>query len=124
MLTVEMEMQQKARDNLEQYNRDYYLREQMKVIRQELGEESDNDIDVYREKIRALELAEDIEKKLMKDIDRLSKQPFGSQEGAVQRGYLDTVLELPWNKQTRERIDIAAARKILEKDHYGMEKVK
>ena len=124
MLTVEMEMQQKARDNMEQYNRDYYLREQMKVIRQELGEESDNDIDVYREKIRALELAKDIEKKLMKDIDRLSKQPFGSQEGAVLRGYLDTVLELPWNNKTKERIDIAAARKILEKDHYGMEKVK
>ena len=125
MLSVEIEMQQKARDNMEQYNRDYYLREQMKVIRQELGEgESDNDVDVYREKVLALKLAEDIEKKLLKDIDRLSKQPFGSQEGAVLRGYLDTILELPWNKQTRERIDIAAARKILEKDHYGMEKVK
>ena len=125
MLSVEIEMQQKARDNMEQYNRDYYLREQMKVIRQELGEgESDNDVDVYREKVLALKLGEDVEKKLLKDIDRLSKQPFGSQEGAVLRGYLDTILELPWNKQTRERIDIAAARKILEKDHYGMEKVK
>ena len=125
MLSVEIEMQQKARDNMEQYNRDYYLREQMKVIRQELGEgESDNDVDVYREKVLALKLGEEIEKKLLKDIDRLSKQPFGSQEGAVLRGYLDTILELPWNKQTRERIDIAAARKILEKDHYGMEKVK
>ena len=125
MLSVEIEMQQKARDNMEQYNRDYYLREQMKVIRQELGEgESDNDVDIYREKVLALKLGEEIEKKLLKDIDRLSKQPFGSQEGAVLRGYLDTILELPWNKQTRERIDIAAARKILEKDHYGMEKVK
>ena len=125
MLSVEIEMQQKARDNMEQYNRDYYLREQMKVIRQELGEgESDNDADVYREKVLALKLGEDIEKKLLKDIDRLSKQPFGSQEGAVLRGYLDTILELPWNNKTKERIDIAAARKILEKDHYGMEKVK
>ena len=125
MLSVEIEMQQKARDNMEQYNRDYYLREQMKVIRQELGEgESDNDVDVYREKVLALKLGEDIEKKLLKDIDRLSKQPFGSQEGAVLRGYLDTILELPWNNKTKERIDIAAARKILEKDHYGMEKVK
>ncbi len=125
MLSVEIEMQQKARDNMEQYNRDYYLREQMKVIRQELGEgESDNDVDVYREKVLALKLGEEIEKKLLKDIDRLSKQPFGSQEGAVLRGYLDTILELPWNNKTRERIDIAAARKILEKDHYGMEKVK
>ena len=124
MLSVELEMQQKARDNMEQYNRDYYLREQMKVIRQELGEESDNDIDVYREKVLALALSGDTEKKLLKDIDRLSKQPFGSQEAAVLRGYLDTILELPWKEKTKERIDIAAARKILEKDHYGMEKVK
>ena len=125
MLSIEMEMQQKARDNMEQYNRDYYLREQMKVIRQELGEgEGENDADVYREKILALHLSEDSEKKLLKDIDRLNKQPFGSQEGAVLRGYLDTILELPWNNKTKERIDIAAARKILEKDHFGMEKVK
>ncbi len=125
MLSIEMEMQQKARDNMEQYNRDYYLREQMKVIRQELGEgESDNDVDVYRENIRKLGLSEDSEKKLMKDIDRLGKQPFGSQEGAVLRGYLDTILELPWNTRTKERIDISAARRILEKDHFGLEKVK
>ena len=125
MLSIELEMQQKARENMEQYNRDYYLREQMKVIRQELGEgESDNDVDEYREKVRSLGLCEDSEKKLLKDIDRLSKQPFGSQEGAVLRGYLDTILELPWNHKTKERIDIAAARKILEKDHFGMEKVK
>jgi len=125
MLTIEMEIQQKARENMEQYNRDYYLREQIKVIRQELGEgETEGDTDVYREKILALHLNEESEKKLLKDIDRLSKQPFGSQEGAVLRGYLDTVLELPWNKKTKERIDIAAARKILEKDHFGMEKVK
>ena len=125
MLSIEMEIQQKARDNMEQYNRDYYLREQIKVIRQELGEgETDGDADVYREKVLALHLKEESEKKLLKDIDRLSKQPFGSQEGAVLRGYLDTILELPWNTKTKERIDIAAARKILEKDHYGMEKVK
>ena len=125
MLTVEMEMQQKARENMDQYNRDYYLREQMRVIRQELGEgESDDDIQLYRDKVKMLALPEDSEKKLLKDIDRLAKQPFGSQEGAVLRGYLDTILELPWNERTRERIDIAAARKILEKDHYGMEKVK
>ncbi|MBR7178494.1 MAG: endopeptidase La [Oscillospiraceae bacterium] len=125
MLTIEMEIQQKARENMEQYNRDYYLREQMKIIRQELGEgETDGDADIYREKILALGLEEEVEKKLLKDIDRLAKQPYGSQEGAVLRGYLDTVLELPWKTKTKERIDISAARKILEKDHYGMEKVK
>ena len=125
MLTIELEIQQKARENMEQYNREYYLREQMKIIRQELGEgELDSDGDVYREKVLALKLDAEIEKKLLKDIDRLNKQPFGSQEGAVLRGYLDTILDLPWNKKTKERIDIAAARKVLEKDHYGLEKVK
>ncbi len=125
MITVEMEMQQKARESMEQYNRDYFLREQMKAIREELGDgEPDGDADIYRERVRALKLPEESEKKLLKDIDRLAKQPFGSQEAAVLRGYLDTVLELPWNVKTKERIDIAAARKILEKDHYGMEKVK
>ena len=125
MLTIELEIQQKARENMEQYNREYYLREQMKIIRQELGEgELDSDGDVYREKVLELKLDAEIEKKLLKDIDRLNKQPFGSQEGAVLRGYLDTILDLPWNKKTKERIDIAAARKVLEKDHYGLEKVK
>ncbi len=125
MITIEMEMQQKARENMEQYNRDYFLREQIKVIREELGEgESDADSDIYREKILALKLPEESEQKLLKDVERLAKQPFGSQEGAVLRGYLDTVLELPWNVKTKERIDVAAARKILEKDHYGLEKVK
>ncbi len=125
MITVEMEMQQKARENMEQYNREYFLREQMKVIREELGEgESDADYEIYREKILALKLPEESAQKLLKDVERLSKQPFGSQEGAVLRGYLDTVLELPWNVKTKERVDIAAARKVLEKDHYGLEKVK
>ncbi len=125
MLTIEMEMQQKARANMDQYQREYFLREQMKVIREELGEgEVEGDADIYRKKILDLKLSEELEKKLLKDIDRLAKQPFGSQEGAVLRGYLDTVLELPWNRKTKERVDVSAARKILEKDHFGLEKVK
>ncbi len=123
MLTVELELQQKASQSMEQYNRDYFLREQMRIIREELGED-ENDSDAYRKKVLALKLPEDTQEKLLKDIDRLAKQPFGSQEGAVLRGYLDTVLELPWNTKTRERVDIDAARKILEKDHFGLEKVK
>ena len=71
-----------------------------------------------------MKLNADIEKKLLKDVERLKKQPFGSSEGAVLRNYLDTVLDLPWNTKTKERIDVSAARKILEKDHFGMEKVK
>ena len=125
MLAIEMEIQSKARESMDKGQRDYYLREQMKAIRTELGEGDDEgEIDSYRQQIHALGLDEDVEKKLQKDIDRLSKQPFGSSEGAVLRNYLDTVLELPWNKKTKERIDLNAARKILEKDHFGMEKVK
>ena len=125
MLTIELEIQSKARENMEKGQRDYYLREQMKAIRHELGEgEDENDADRYRSQIRALKLEEKTEEKLLKDVTRLAKQPFGSSEGAVLRNYLDTVLELPWNKTTKERIDIAAASKILENDHFGMEKVK
>ncbi len=125
MLTIELEIQNKAKQSMEQGQRDYYLREQMRAIRRELGEgEDDGEIDTYREKILALGLGKEEEEKLLKDVSRLAKQPFGSSEGAVLRNYLDTVLELPWNKKTKERLDVDAARKILEKDHYGLEKVK
>ena len=125
MLTIELDIQSKARQNMDQGQRDYYLREQMKVIRNELGEGDDEgECDTYRDSILALKLPQEQEEKLLKDVNRLAKQPFGSSEGAVLRNYLDTVLELPWNIKTRERIDIDAARKILEKDHYGLEKVK
>ena len=125
MLRVEAEIQEKTKAALDQNQRDYYLREQMKVIREELGEEDDeNECESYAASIRGLKLDKDVEKKLLKDVERLKKQPFGSSEGAVLRNYLDTVLELPWNVKTKERVDVAAARKILEKDHFGMEKVK
>ena len=125
MLRLEAEIQEKTKAALDQNQRDYYLREQMKVIREELGEEDDeNECESYAASIRGLKLDKDVEKKLLKDVERLKKQPFGSSEGAVLRNYLDTVLELPWNVKTKERVDVAAARKILEKDHFGMEKVK
>ena len=124
MLAIELDIQSKARDAMDKSHRDYYLREQMKAIRAELGEDDEDEVENYRRKIQALHLDEKTEEKLFKDIDRLSKQPFGSSEGAVLRNYLDTVLELPWNKRTKERVDIAAAQKILDKDHFGMEKVK
>jgi len=124
-LKIETLIQEKTRASIDQNQRDYYLREQMKAIREELGEgEDDNEFDTYARKIRELQLAEDQEKKLLKDVDKLKKQPFGSSEGSVLRNYLDTVLELPWNVRTKERIDVAAARKILDNDHFGMEKVK
>ena len=125
MLNLEREIQEKTRAAIDQNQKEYYLREQIKVIREELGEgEDENESENYAQKIRALQLPEEQEKKLLKDVDRLKKQPFGSSEGAVLRNYLDTVLELPWNTRTKERIDVSAARKVLEHDHFGMEKVK
>ncbi len=125
IMKVEAQIQEKTRRAIDQNQRDYFLREQMKAIREELGEGDDeSEADQYGAKIRKLGLDENVEKKLLKDVERLKKQPFGSSEGAVLRNYLDTVLELPWNTATKERIDVGAARKILEADHFGMEKVK
>ena len=125
VLKLESEMQDKTREQIDKGQRDYYLREQLKVIRNELGEDDEEeDAAAYRAKIQALHLEQDVEEKLLKDVSRMAKQPFGSSEGAVLRSYLDTILELPWNKRTRERVDIQAARKILDEDHFGLEKVK
>ena len=124
VLQLESEIQDKTRASIDQNQRDYYLREQLRVIREELGEgdELDDDDDVGR--IKALHLKEEYEKKLLKDAAKLKKQPFGSSEASVLRNYLDTVLDLPWNKASKERIDVQAASKILEHDHFGMAKVK
>jgi len=125
MLQLESDIQEKTRAYIDQDQRDYYLREQMKAIRDELGESDEySEFSDYERKIRNLKLEKTWEEKLLKDVDRLKKQPFGSSEASVLRNYLDTVLEFPWGKHTRERVDIEAARRILEKDHYGLEKVK
>ena len=125
MLKLEAEIQERTRANIDQNQKDYYLREQIRVLRDELGEGDDeSEFATYEKKILKLNLPEESEQKLLKDLSRLKKQPFGSSEAAVLRNYLDTVLELPWNVRTKERIDIAAARKILEADHFGLEKVK
>ena len=125
VLRLETDIQEKTKSAIDQNQKDYYLREQMKVIRDELGEGDDtSELEDYSYKILALKLEESHEKKLLKDVERLRKQPFGSSEGAVLRNYLDVVLDLPWNSKTKERVDVAAARKVLERDHFGMEKVK
>ena len=125
MLHLESEIQEKTRANMDQEQRDYYLREQMKAIREELGEGDEySEFAEYEKNILLLNLPEDSEMKLRKDLERLKKQHFGSAEASVLRNYLDSVLELPWNKATKERIDVEAARKVLERDHYGLQKVK
>ena len=125
MLQLESDIQEKTRAKIDQDQKDYYLREQMKAIREELGEEDDHsEFAEYEKGILLLNLPEESELKLLKDLNRLKKQPFGSAEASVLRNYLDTVLELPWNKVTKERVDVETARKILNKDHFGLDKVK
>ena len=126
VLTIDQDLQNKIRDSMNQSQRDYYLREQMKVIQNELGEGDggDSEIAEYREKIAAAKLPQEVEEKLTKELRRLEKQPFGSSEAAVQRNYLDVCLELPWTNRTKERLNVEKARKILDADHYGLEKVK
>ena len=125
MLQLESDIHEKTKAHIDQDQRDYYLREQMKAIREELGEGDDvSEFAEFEKKILLLNLDDNWETKLMKDLQRLKKQPFGSSEASVLRNYLDTVLEFPWNNTTKERVDIDTARKILEKDHFGLEKVK
>ncbi len=124
-LQLESDIQEKTRAYIDQDQRDYYLREQMKAIREELGEgEENSEFSDYEKGIRSLKLGEETQKKLLKDVERLKKQPFGSAEASVLRNYLDTVLELPWNKYTKERVDVQMAKKILDKDHFGLDRVK
>ena len=125
MLQLESDIQERTRVIIDQEQKDYYLREQIKAIREELGEgDEHSEFAEYDRKVRALQLPRETEAKVLKDLERLKKQPFGSAEASVLRNYLDTFLELPWNKRTKERVDVEAARKILEKDHYGLEMVK
>ena len=127
ILEMEQELQGKVREQLTRSQRDYVLREQMKVIQQELGEDGaggDSELAEYRQRIAGAKLPREVADKLNKEVGRLEKQPFGSAEASVIRGYLDTVLELPWGKKTKERVDVAAARKVLDADHFGLDKVK
>jgi len=126
ILEIKNDLQEKTSQQMNQGQRDYYLREQAKVIRAELGESDDGDeeLDDYRTRILLLDLPEEHEEKLLKEVNRLAKQPYSSSEASVIRNYLDAVLDLPWNTLTKERTDIDTARRVLEADHYGMDKIK
>ncbi len=125
VMNIEQELNDATNEQVNRSQRDYYLREQMKIIQQELGEDDTvDDIGEYRQKIRELKLPQEIEEKLLKEVSHLAKQPFGSTEATVIRGYLDVCLELPWNNKTEEIRDIDKARKTLDEDHFGLEKVK
>ena len=125
VLRLENQIQNLTQQNIDKGQRDYYLREQMKVIRSELGESDDEaEIDEYYEKIAKLHLPQEISEKLNKEVQRLSNQSYGSSESSVIRNYLDIALALPWNKRTKERLQVEHARKILDADHFGLQKVK
>ncbi|MBQ3264708.1 MAG: endopeptidase La [Ruminococcus sp.] len=125
VMGVEQDIMEKARERIDQSQRDYFLREQMNVIRDELGENGDfNDIDELRKKIAEMKLPEEVEKALLKECSRLERLPVGTNESSVIETYIDTVLELPWNTMTEERIDLDAVREQLDRDHYGLDKVK
>jgi len=125
ILETELSLHKKVVAKLESHQREHYLREQMRVIQNELGYgDGDNEIEEYLDAIREKNLPEEVEAKLIKEVYKLQKMPFGSAESAVIRSYLDTCIELPWTKATKDRLDTVYARKILDRDHDGLEKVK
>ena len=125
ILEVESELEGKIQEEMAANQRDYVLREQLKVIRRELGDDDDsNEVADYRKRVADAVLPDEVREKLNKEIKHLEKQPFGSMEGAVIRTYLDTCLELPWQAKTKERVNVSAVSRVLNADHYGLEKVK
>ena len=125
ILRIEGDIQEQIKAAIDKNQKDYYLREQIKVIQSELGEQDVSaEAEEYREKIEKLGLPEESASKLRKETERLAKMSGSSAEAGVIRTYLDTVLELPWKTSTRPRHDLERAQKILDRDHYGLEKVK
>jgi ATP-dependent Lon protease len=124
LLECASDIQRKVHARMARNQKEFYLREQIRVIQDELGDGAAAETERYEARIRSMHLPEEVEAKLLKENDRLAKTPFGSSEAGVITTYLDTVLDLPWHKKTRDRLDVTAAKKILDEDHDGLEKVK
>ncbi|SHK11710.1 endopeptidase La [Paramaledivibacter caminithermalis] len=126
ILEVEKEINTKVRRRINRLQKEYYLKEQLKAIKEELGEdgEYDDEIEEMYDKIGKAKLPKKVQEKVYKEIDRLAKLSPGSAEGGVIRTYVNWILDLPWNKKTKDSIDIKKAKDILEEDHYGLETVK
>lgn len=126
VIEIENDIVEKARQNIEKNQRDYFLREQLAVIQEELGEQDnpESESEEYKKKILDLHLDEEIEKTLLKECAKLKKMGYSNQEATVIRTYLDTCLDLPWNKFTTDKLEIHKVRKSLDKEHYGLNKVK
>ncbi len=126
VMRIEKEIQDKVNDSMDKNQREYYLHEQLHIISDELGEGDDThaEADEYRERIEKLTLGEEARTKLLKECERLAKMQGSNQEATVIRTYLDTCLDLPWDKRTEDNLNIQRAAQILDKDHYGLKKVK
>jgi len=122
---VKKELQSHVKERIDKNQKDYILREQMKVIREELGEDNPlTDSDEYAKRLKALKADKEIKEKIQKEIDRFKSMPGGSQEANVVRMYLDTVLDFPWKKISKDNNSIVHAQQVLDEEHYGLEKVK
>ncbi|MCK8061654.1 MULTISPECIES: endopeptidase La [unclassified Fusibacter] len=126
ILEVEKDINEKVKSQINRLQKEYYLKEQLKAIKKELGDENDFDEEViaFKEQLAKLKISKDIKEKIEKEIDRYSKMSPSSAESGVIRTYINWILSLPWNKQTKDKIDIALSREILDEDHYGLKDVK
>lgn len=126
IVEVEQEISDKVKNQINKMQKEYFLREQMKVIQQELGDDEDqkSEADKFMERLQKLKLKKDIHEKVEKDIKKYARMNPSSPDSQVTRTHIETILDLPWNKQTKDRIDLPLAREILDEDHYGLEKVK
>ena len=122
---IRRELQEKVHERVDKNQREYILREQMKVIREELGEDTTlSDIDKFKESVRKLKAKKEVKERILEEIRRFQNLPGQSPESAVTRGYIETLLAMPWDRESRDRKDLKRAKDILERDHYGLEKVK
>ncbi len=125
IVAMEQDIERKTRARVNQIQKDMVMREHIKVLQNELGEGDDEEeLAEYRACFERADLPQESKDKLLRDVSRLAKQPFGSAEASVLRNYLDVCAEMPWNFETKEKISVSQARKILDRDHYGLEKVK
>ena len=124
LLECEHSIQMQVREKIDRNQKDYFLREQIKAIQSELGDDDDDEIKEYEDKINAASIPDEIREKLFKELGKLAKTPFGAAEGTVIRTYLDTCLDFPFSKKTTDTVTVEEARKILDADHDGLQKVK
>ena len=124
LLECEHDIQMQVREKIDRNQKDYFLREQIKAIQSELGEDEDDEITEYEAKIESASLPEDVKEKLYKELSKLAKTPFGAAEGTVLRAYLDTCLDFPFGIRSSDTVSVADARVILNEDHDGLDKVK